>query len=185
MHIIAYFFSQLNLSCNIMPPAGMSFSLFFKSCRWYNFHVNTYKKDGNMKRKLLIIMLMLFSAAAILSGCAGQSGESIDKNGYYYSKTEVAEYIHLYGDLPSNYITKAQARRLGWSGGSVERYKKGAAIGGDRYGNYERKLPRKNYRECDIDTKGKNSRGSKRIIYSSDGDIYYTPDHYETFEQLY
>lgn len=113
---------------------------------------------------------------------------SIDENGSYYSKSEVALYIHTYGHLPKNYITKQEAEALGWSGGSVERYAKGKAIGGDYFGNYEGKLPKKSgrkYYECDIDTKGASSRGAKRIIFSNDGLIFYTDDHYETFTQLY
>ena len=61
-------------------------------------------------------------------------------------------------------------------------------IGGDYFGNYEGKLPKKSgrkYYECDIDTKGASSRGAKRIIFSNDGLIFYTDDHYETFTQLY
>ena len=41
------------------------------------------------------------------------------------------------------------------------------------------------YKECDIDTLGEKSRGAKRIVFSTDGDIYYTEDHYESFEVLY
>lgn len=104
----------------------------------------------------------------------------------YDSKDEVALYIYLYGELPENYITKSEARKLGWEGGSVERYAPGKCIGGDRYGNYEGILPDDNeYKECDIDTLGKSSRGAKRIVFSEDGDIYYTDDHYESFEVLY
>ena len=113
---------------------------------------------------------------------------AIDEDGWYYSKKDVALYIHTYGKLPENFITKSEAQDLGWSGGSVERYKDGAAIGGDKFGNYEGLLPKKSgrkYYECDIDTKGKNSRGAKRIIFSNDGLIYYTSDHYESFELLY
>ena len=113
---------------------------------------------------------------------------AIDENGSYYSKKEVALYIHTYGHLPGNFITKKEAEALGWTGGSIERYAKGKAIGGDSFGNYEGKLPKKNgrkYYECDIDTKGAKSRGAKRIIFSNDGLIFYTDDHYESFEQLY
>ena len=108
--------------------------------------------------------------------------------GWYYSKDDVALYIHTYGKLPSNYITKDEAEALGWTGGSVQKYKEGAAIGGTYFGNYEGLLPKKNgrkYYECDIDTDGKSSRGTKRIIYSNDGLIYYTDDHYESFTLLY
>ena len=110
----------------------------------------------------------------------------IDENGSYYSKDDVALYIHTYGHLPNNFITKNQARELGWEGGSVEDYAPGCSIGGDRFGNYEGILPEgKKYTECDIDTLGRSSRGAKRIVFSNDGCIYYTDDHYETFELLY
>ncbi len=109
-----------------------------------------------------------------------------DKDGTYTSKEDVALYIHTYGKLPSNFITKKQAKKLGWSGGSLEDFAPGMCIGGDYFGNYEGLLPEdKEYHECDIDTLGKKSRGAKRIIYSDDGYIYYTEDHYESFEQLY
>ena len=112
----------------------------------------------------------------------------IDKDGYYYSRDEVALYIHTYGWLPDNFITKAEARDLGWTGGSVERYAPEMAIGGSRFGNYEGALPTAKgrvYYECDIDTLGSSSRGAKRIVFSNDGLIYYTGDHYENFTLLY
>lgn len=110
----------------------------------------------------------------------------IDENGSYTSKDDVALYIHTYGHLPYNFITKNEARELGWEGGSVEDYAPGCCIGGDSFGNYEGILPEgKKYTECDIDTLGKSSRGAKRIVFSNDGCIYYTDDHYETFELLY
>lgn len=112
----------------------------------------------------------------------------IDEDGSYFDKENVALYIHTYGKLPDNFITKDEARDLGWEGGSVEKYAPGKAIGGDRFGNYEGRLPKKKgrtYTECDIDTDGYHSRGSRRIVFSNDGLIYYTHDHYETFELLY
>lgn len=112
---------------------------------------------------------------------------AIDESGWYYSKDEVALYIHTYQKLPGNYITKKEAQALGWEGGAVESYAPGKVIGGDRFGNYEGLLPEKkgrSYTECDIDTKGK-SRGAKRIVFSDDGQIYYTDDHYESFTLLY
>jgi guanyl-specific ribonuclease Sa len=110
----------------------------------------------------------------------------IDENGSYYSRDDVALYVHTYHHLPPNYITKKDARALGWNGGSVDPYFQGGAIGGDYYGNYEGKLPDgKKYYECDIDTLGKSKRGAKRLIYSPDGTVYYTDDHYNSFTQLY
>lgn len=112
----------------------------------------------------------------------------LDEDGAYTTKEDVALYLHLYGHLPDNFITKKQAQKLGWSGGSLEPYAPGCSIGGSRFGNYEGLLPDKEGRtwtECDIDTMGAKSRGPKRIVFSNDGLIYYTGDHYESFELLY
>lgn len=114
--------------------------------------------------------------------------ESLEEKGSYDSLQDVALYIQTYGALPDNYITKNQAEALGWSGGSVEEYAPGKCIGGDRFGNREGLLPRANGRtwtECDIDTLGENGRGAKRLVFSNDGLIYYTDDHYESFERVY
>jgi guanyl-specific ribonuclease Sa len=113
---------------------------------------------------------------------------TLPEDGSYTSKEDVALYIHLYGHLPENFITKKDAEALGWSGGSLEPYAPGKCIGGSRFGNYEGLLPEKDgrtYTECDIDTLGADKRGAKRIVFSNDGLIYYTEDHYETFELLY
>ena len=110
----------------------------------------------------------------------------IDPSGTYDSVDDVALYLSLYNELPSNYISKKEAQNMGWSGGSLEKYAKGKCIGGSYFGNYEGVLPEEDdYHECDIDTLGAKSRGAKRIVYSNDGDIYYTDDHYETFTLLY
>ena len=119
---------------------------------------------------------------------AAPTEEVLDRDGTYTSKEDVALYLYIYGELPKNFITKDEAEKLGWEGGSVEKYAPGKSIGGDKFGNREGLLPKKSgrqYYECDIDTLGKNSRGTKRIVFSNDGLIYYTDDHYETFELLY
>lgn len=111
----------------------------------------------------------------------------LEENKYYYSKDDVALYIHTYNRLPKNFITKKEARSLGWEGGSVEKFAQGKCIGGDRFYNNEEILPVKSgrtYTECDIDSLGKNSRGAKRIVFSNDGLIFYTENHYETFEEI-
>ena len=110
---------------------------------------------------------------------------NVKENGTYDSKKEVAAYIVKYKKLPKNYITKSKAKSMGWHGGSLKKYVKKKCIGGDFFGNYERKLPKKNYKECDIDTMDENSRGAKRIIYSDDGWVYYTDNHYKSFELLH
>lgn len=112
----------------------------------------------------------------------------IDEDGAYTTKDDVALYIHTYGYLPDNFITKKDAQALGWPGGSLEPYAPGKCIGGSRFGNYEGLLPEadgRTYTECDIDTLGADSRGAKRIVFSNDGLIYYTEDHYKSFELLY
>ena len=112
---------------------------------------------------------------------------AIDEEGIYDTKDEVALYLWTYHHLPSNYMTKKEARKYGWEGGALNRVVKGKCIGGDVYGNYEGILPKikGKYYECDIDTINKKSRGGKRIVYDENFNIYYTGDHYETFEQLY
>lgn len=111
---------------------------------------------------------------------------AIDEEGVYTTKDDVALYIHTYGDLPSNFMTKNEARDLGWEGGGLDDFAEGMSIGGDHFGNYEELLPAdRSYTECDIDTLGASKRGAKRIVFSEDGLIYYTGDHYETFELLY
>lgn len=112
----------------------------------------------------------------------------IDEDGSYTTKDDVALYIHTYGHLPDNFITKKDAQALGWPGGSLEPYAPGKCIGGSRFGNYEGLLSEadgRTYTECDIDTLGADSRGAKRIVFSNDGLIYYTEDHYKSFELLY
>ena len=115
--------------------------------------------------------------------------QTLAEDGVYTSKDDVALYIHTYGHLPDNFITKKEAEKLGWpGGGSLEPYAPGKCIGGDRFGNYENLLPKKSgrtYTECDIDTLGASSRGAKRIVFSNDGLIYYTGDHYNSFTLLY
>ena len=122
-------------------------------------------------------------------GKSDEGNASVDEDGWYTSKEEVALYIHLYGGLPDNYVTKKEAEDAGWHGGNVERYTgEGTAIGGSSFGNREGLLPKeqgRTYTECDIDTPGENSRGAKRIVFSNDGLVYYTEDHYESFELLY
>jgi len=152
------------------------------------------------KCKNYIILFIAFIAMLFLPvGCNGSNNafttESttdfiavIDENGVYSSKEDVALYLYTYNKLPNNYITKKEAKSLGWTGGGLDDYAYGCCLGGDYFGNKEGVLPSKNgrkYFECDIDTLHKKKRGGKRIIYSNDGLIYYTEDHYESFELLY
>lgn len=171
-----------------------------------------------MKKKLRGLLILLVLAAMLLAGCTGAVSESlppesrateavqteslpapaetegepelsVTRDGEYSSREEVALYIHQYGCLPGNYITKKQAQALGWVSkeGNLWEVAPGKSIGGDRFGNYEGNLPEaegRQYYECDIDFDG-TYRNAKRILYSNDGLIFYTDDHYETFTQLY
>ena len=112
----------------------------------------------------------------------------LDKDGSYTSKEDVMNYLIEYGQLPNNFITKKEAKKLGWSRGSLEPYAPGKCIGGDYFGNYEKVLPvvsGRTYHECDIDTLNAKSRGAKRIIYSDDGQIYYTDNFPVHFTQKF
>lgn len=132
------------------------------------------------------VQMVTTEAATGTSPAATQAG--IAEDGTYTSKEDVALYLHTYGKLPSNFMTKKEAQALGWTGGGLDSYVYGACIGGDKFGNYEGNLPTESgrqYYECDIDTMNKDSRGAKRIVFSNDGLIYYTEDHYNTFELLY
>lgn len=113
----------------------------------------------------------------------------VEKDGSYTTPEDVAEYIHTFGTLPKNFITKEEARALGWDNkkGNLWDVADGKSIGGDYFGNYEGLLPAKKgrkYTECDVNYSG-GYRGAERIIFSNDGLIFYTDDHYESFTQLY
>lgn len=114
---------------------------------------------------------------------------AITEDGSYTTREEVALYLHTFGHLPGNYITKKEAEQLGWDNkkGNLWEVAPGKSIGGSHFGNYEKQLPEKKgrkYYECDINYEGKY-RGAERIIYSDDGLVFYTGDHYKTFEQMY
>ena len=119
----------------------------------------------------------------------GTGKPAVSEDGEYISKDEVAFYLHEYGRLPGNYITKKEAQELGWDNkkGNLSEAAPGKSIGGSHFGNYEKALPEKKgrkYYECDLEYQG-GYRGAKRLVYSNDGLIFYTEDHYQTFEQLY
>ena len=158
-----------------------------------------------MKKKHTILIALILAILAAVFGVPGEEeayvpsaqeivaaqitddgSTLISADGIYTSKEDVALYIHTYGCLPANFMTKNEARELGWEGGSLEEYAPGMCIGGDRFGNYEGLLPEdRDYTECDIDTLGAETRGAKRLVFSDDGLIFYTEDHYESFELLY
>ena len=119
---------------------------------------------------------------------ADEADVFVTEDGEYTDKEHVAAYLRAYGHLPSNYITKREAQELGWVAryGNLDRVAPGKSIGGDRFGNYEGQLPDargRRWTECDIDFDG-SYRNGKRIVFSNDGLIYYTDDHYESFDEI-
>lgn len=151
-----------------------------------------------MLKRLFRALLPLLMVALLITGCSSTSSTGtgttsgntpqITENGTYTSKEDVALYIHTYQKLPSNFITKKEAQKLGWDSqkGNLDKVAKGKSIGGDRFGNYDKKLPdakSRNWKECDINYEG-GYRGAERIIYSNDGLIYYTDDHYDSFDEI-
>ena len=148
------------------------------------------------ENKYFRLFAVLLLSIGLLCGCGADDVAIIDterttlaEDGSYTSPDDVAEYLHFYGHLPDNFITKNEARNLGWDSqaGNLDEVAPGMSIGGDTFGNREGLLPKadgRKYYECDVNYEG-GYRGEERIVYSSDGLIFYTDDHYESFEQLY
>lgn len=164
-----------------------------------------------MKRRIILSILLLSLISLFLIGCETDdftnildstdiSVESdgneevldelkINRDGSYNTLEEVSLYLHIYKELPNNYITKKEASELGWDSkqGNLWDVTDEMSIGGDGFGNREGILPKvdgRKYYECDINYEG-GFRGSERIVYSNDGLIYYTEDHYKTFTLIY
>ena len=137
----------------------------------------------------LLLCMMLLVPAALAEVITVYAGDyPVQEGGWYDSMEEVAVYLTLFEMLPDNYLTKKQAQALGWDSrrGNLWDVAEGCSIGGDRFGNYEGLLPEKKgrrYTECDIDYHG-GYRGAQRLIFSSDGLMYYTEDHYATFDEV-
>ena len=173
----------------------------------------------NKRNKLARLIVILLAAVLLMSSCAASALETARSKkrqlpstsmvtaaptvvpalktepevtvtpGPLEAAQELADYIFEYGELPENYVTKKQAKEMGWPA----RYRyvgdiaPGLTIGGDYFGNYERKLPvvkGRKYYEADCFYQGR-SRNEYRIIYSNDGHVWFTGDHYNTFVELF
>jgi len=119
--------------------------------------------------------------------------DAILETGIYTAKDSVATYIYLFHKLPSNYVNKATGQTLyeNETGNTFSKWNfnpwtlLGVMIGGDIFYNNEGLLPSENsYRECDVDYHD-SSRGTKRLIYTLNGIVYYTANHYESFTKIY
>ncbi len=145
----------------------------------------------NLKRllALLLTLFVLLPAAALARTITVDAADyDVEEGGWYDSMEEVAIYLTFFEALPDNYLTKKEAQALGWQSreGNLWEVADGCSIGGDRFGNYEGLLPTakgRKWTECDIDFDG-GYRGGERIVFSTDGLIYYTGDHYESFDEI-
>ena len=159
-------------------------------------------------KKLLALVCALMFTLMVVAGCISSAAKkdgggtssqakpaagtkvetSVKQDGHYTDKDHVAAYIHEFKKLPSNYITKAEATKLGWKEkGTLDKVAPGKSIGGDHFGNFEKQVPDKqgrSWKECDIDYV-KGNRGAKRIVFSNDGLIYYSDSHYKDFVKMY
>lgn len=148
---------------------------------------------------LAVLLMLVLAAGLVFTGCGADDISTttvvandefaIVEDGHYTAPQDVADYLYEFGHLPDNFITKNEARELGWDsqGGNLDEVAPGMSIGGDTFGNREGLLPKekgRKYYECDVNYEG-GYRGGERIVYSNDGLIFYTADHYKSFEQLY
>ena len=129
------------------------------------------------------ILLVLFFFVPVVGHCL--EIQTVSPTSFH----GVADHIKKYNRLPDNFITKNEAKKLGWNParGNLWDVAPGKSIGGDVFHNREKKLPVKRGRswyEADINYKG-GKRGKDRIIFSSDGLIYKTGDHYRTFTRIH
>lgn len=146
-------------------------------------------KFGRLWAVLLALLMLLPTSAALAKTITVDAADyDIERDGLYDSMEEVAIYLTFFEELPENYITKREAQSLGWDNrkGNLWQVAEGCSIGGDRFGNYEGALPDakgRRWTECDIDFDG-GYRSGKRIVFSNDGLLYYTGDHYQTFDEI-
>ena len=99
----------------------------------------------------------------------------------------VVKYLKEHGELPDYYITKSEAKSLGWvpSKGNLCEVAPGKAIGGDIWTNRQKSLPTKpgrRYFEADLNYNCGN-RNADRVVFSNDGLVFVTFDHYRSFEE--
>ena len=155
-----------------------------------------------MKRKLWMLAALLLAALLALAGCgtlkdSAQASTAVqaastaeapaEETGPIIDPQAIADYLFEHGELPENFITKREAQALGWDRNYLSDVAPGMSIGGDHFGNYEGQLPRvkgRKYYECDANYTG-GRRGAERIVYSNDGHVWYTKDHYQTFTELF
>ena len=148
-------------------------------------------KQTKPNQKLNLKSLLALAAVLLIAFVGGKLGLLPGNEGSGEAITApqaIADYIFQHGERPDNFITKKEAEALGWdsSRNYVSDVAPGKSIGGDRFGNYEGLLPDKSGRkwtEADANYIS-GSRGAERIVFSNDGLVYYTDDHYESFTKM-
>jgi ribonuclease T1 len=147
----------------------------------------------------IVLTSMVFIGSLVSNGSLlAASCESAvqELSGKLQPKIDEAELVYILRSLnrtgnrqlPSKFVTKKEAKAAGWRPGQdlwALRELRGKSLGGDRFGNYERKLPdgRRKWREADLDYQG-GHRGPKRLIFSNDGLRVVTVDHYQNFREV-
>ena len=138
---------------------------------------------------LLVLLMLLLTPAALAKTITVDAADyDVRREGRYDTMEEVALYLTFFGELPDNYLTKKEAQALGWDSrkGNLWQVAPGCSIGGDRFGNYEGRVPEakgRRWKECDIGFDG-GYRNGQRIVFSNDGLIYHTGDHYASFDEI-
>ena len=159
----------------------------------------TQKKQAP-KKSLLSTLAVLVVAALLFIGqqtglLPAQEPETPSASGtgqaiYITEPQALVNYLDAHdGQLPDNFLTKAEAQALGWDSSKnyLSDVAPGKSIGGDRFGNYEGLLPAESgrtYKEADCYYE-KGPRNANRLVFSSDGLYFYTGDHYETFQEMH
>ena len=160
----------------------------------YNFSKMTMARRITLQSFMLLLLfsISLFLHAPAYAQSCEQAVHALNvRLSPRIDESELVEVLHSLSStnnksLPQKFVIKNEARAKGWRPGedlwSVKSLK-GASIGGDKFSNYERRLPKGNWREADLDYKG-GHRGAKRIIFSTDGMRFVTVDHYKTFVEV-
>ena len=190
IYVAASFLKKNETQTNVLNQDGqISYSELAEEEPLFNQETEDFQESAEDAAPESLPPLHLVESDEVKNQTEDFQTSTLDEDGFYYSKDDVALYIHTYKKLPENFITKSQAEKLGWGGGTpLYEVADGMCIGGDRFYNREGVLPKKSgrtYTECDIDTLNKKSRGKKRIVFSNDGLIFYTDNHYESFVLLY
>lgn len=165
-------------------------------------HVARHRRNKPFHKFMLCLCIALATISGIysLAGKAvmlpgstpGHDAPHYSTSGQYTTRDEVAKYICDYGLLPPNYVNKSEGKRL-YESRTGNTFRKwnfnplttlGVMIGGDVFSNRDGLLPPGDYREADVDYFAEN-RGTKRLVYASGCNIYYTSDHYGSFTKLY